>query len=140
MGRAPFAPGTWGTLLGLPLYLWLRDLPAGAYAVVVLLLFATGVWVCGLAERSLGRHDHPAIVWDEVVGFLIAVWQAPRGAIWVAAGFVVFRLFDIWKPFPLSRLQRLPGGFGVMADDAGAGVYAFAVIQISAGLGAHLMG
>lgn len=132
VGRAPFAPGTWGTLLGLAAYLLLRDLSASAYAVVVLALFGAGVWICGVADRSLGRHDHPAIVWDEVVGYLIAMWQAPRGWAWIAIGFVLFRFFDIWKPFPLRRLERLPHGLGVMADDAGAGFYAFAVVQLTA--------
>ncbi len=130
VGRAPFAPGTCGTLLGIPLYLLLRELPIGAYAAAVLLLFAAGVWFCGIAERRLGQHDHPAIVWDEVVGYLITMWQAPPGWMWIVVGFVVFRLFDIWKPFPLPQLERLPGGLGVVADDAGAGLYAFAVMQL----------
>lgn len=140
VGRAPFAPGTWGTLLALPLYLLLRDVSIAMYAVVVLTLFVVGAWICGVAERRLGRHDHGAIVWDEVVGYLITLWQAPRGWFWVVAGFVLFRLFDIWKPFPLARLERLPGGLGVMADDAGAGIYAFAVMQLTVVVSAHTAG
>lgn len=123
------APGTFGTLLGLPLFLLLQNLSAYAYAAAVLLLFGLGAWICGIAERQLGRHDHRAIVWDEIVGYLVTMWQAPRGVSWIVAGFVLFRLFDIAKPFPIRRVERLPGGLGVMADDALAGVYAFLLMQ-----------
>ena len=129
MGRAPIAPGTFGTLLGVPCFLLLRELSATGYPVAVALLFVFGVWVCHLAERQLGQHDHQAIVWDEVVGYLIAMCWAPRGWTWMVAGFLLFRLFDITKPFPAGRAERLPGGLGVMADDALAGVYALLVMQ-----------
>lgn len=123
------APGTFGTLLGIPLFLLLQNLSASAYAAAVLALFALGVWICGTAERQLGGHDHRAIVWDEIVGYLVGLWQAPRGLAWIVAGFVLFRLFDIAKPVPIRRAERLPGGWGVMADDALAGVYTFLLMQ-----------
>lgn len=136
IGRAPIAPGTFGTLLGIPLYLALAGLPPAAYAAAVLVLFVAGVWLCSVAEERLGRRDHPAIVWDEIVGYLIAVWLAPDGWLWIAAGFVLFRLFDVWKPFPIRRIEHLPRGLGAMADDALAGVYAFGVLQAAAWLAA----
>lgn len=135
IGRAPVAPGTFGALLGVPLYLVLRDLPAVVYAVGVLLLFAAGAWVCGLAERRLNARDHKSIVFDEIVGLLITLWGSPSGWVWLAIGFGLFRLFDIWKPFPIRRVERWPGGWGVMADDALAGVYGFTVLQLLFRLG-----
>jgi phosphatidylglycerophosphatase A len=135
VGRAPVAPGTFGALLGVPLYLVFRELPVPLYAVAVLLLFAAGVWVCGLAERQLNARDHESIVFDEIVGVLITLWLAPSGWAWLAVGFGLFRLFDIWKPFPIRRLERWPGGWGVMADDALAGVYGFIALQLLSRLG-----
>jgi phosphatidylglycerophosphatase A len=129
IGRVPFAPGTFGTLLGVVLYLALRELSAASYVVLVVLLFAGGAVVCRLAERQLGEVDHRAIVFDEVVGCLCTLWLAPAGWLWLAIGFGLFRLFDIWKPFPIRRLERLPKGIGVMADDALAGIYAFLILQ-----------
>lgn len=140
LGYAPLAPGTVGTLAGIPLYLLLRDLSPPAYGTVVLGLFFAGIWCCQVAERHFGRHDHPSIVWDEIVGYLIAMFHAPFGWEWIVTGFALFRLFDIWKPFPIRRLERLGGGFGVMADDALAGVYALVVMQAVAWLiGADLV-
>lgn len=125
------APGTFGTLIGIPLYLLLRGLTPALYAASVLVLFMFGVWICTLAERQLGRHDHPALVWDEVVGYLVTMFFAPAGWVWLVIGFILFRLFDIWKPFPIRRLERaLHGGLGTMADDVLAGVYALVMLQI----------
>ena len=129
IGRAPVAPGTFGTLLGVPVYLLLQPLSTYVYVAAVSLLFVLGAWVSHSAEQQLGRHDHPAIVCDEVVGYLITMWQAPFGLWWAVTGFVLFRLVDIAKPYPVSQMERLPGGIGVMADDALAGVYALAVMQ-----------
>jgi phosphatidylglycerophosphatase A len=129
IGRVPLAPGTFGTLLGIPLFLALRELSSPVYVAVVLLLFASGAWICHVAERQLGVHDHKSIVLDEVVGYLITLWLAPPGWIWLAIGFGLFRIFDIWKPFPIRRLEQLPGGLGVMADDAMAGVYGLGALQ-----------
>lgn len=135
LGTVPVAPGTAGTLAGIPLYLLLRDLAPLVYAVLVLGLFLAGAWICGIAERELGRHDAPAIVYDEIVGYLVTMFLAPAGWTWIVAGFVLFRLFDVWKPFPAQWLERLPGGWGTMADDAMAGVYALAALQAIAWLG-----
>lgn len=130
LGYAPVVSGTVGTLAGIPIYLLLRDLAPPVYAAVVLGLFAAGGWLCTLAERQLGAgHDPGAIVYDEIVGLLIALFLAPAGWLWIIAAFLLFRLFDIWKPFPAGSLERLPGGWGVMADDAMAGVYAWLALQ-----------
>jgi len=129
IGRIPFAPGTFGTLLGVALYLGLRELSALWYVVAVLLLFAVGTVVCRLTERAFGAADHQSIVFDEIVGCLCTLWLAPAGWGWLVVGFALFRLFDIWKPFPIRRLEHLPNGVGVMADDLLAGVYGFIVLQ-----------
>lgn len=130
-GLAPFAPGTCGTLVGVLVYLALARLPAPAYLLVVAVLFAAGVPVCAARARRLGVHDHPSIVWDEIVGYLIAMILAPRGWPWVAGGFLAFRFFDIAKPWPVRWAdRRVGGGWGIMLDDLLAGVYAFALLQI----------
>ena len=130
-GKMPVAPGTFGTLVGIPFYLLLASLPPLIYADVVLGLFALGVWLCQVTEQDLKVHDHPGIVWDEIVGYLITMFMAPRGWQWIVLGFVLFRLFDIWKPFPIRQLERrIQGGFGNMFDDALAGLYALAVLQL----------
>ena len=129
-GKAPVAPGTFGTLVGIPVYLLLQPLSALVYAITVLALFGLGVWLCHVAEKDLGVHDHPGIVWDEIVGYLITMFLAPAGWLWIALGFVLFRLFDIWKPFPIRQIEhRVRGGFGNMLDDVLAALYAWVVLQ-----------
>jgi phosphatidylglycerophosphatase A len=129
-GHVSRAPGTVGTVVGVVLYVPLTRLALPAYGVVVFVLFLLGVWCCHVADRELGTHDHPSIVWDEIVGYLITMLLAPPSWKCAAIGFVLFRLFDIWKPFPIRRLERLPGGLGIMTDDAFAGLYALVVMQI----------
>lgn len=132
-GHAPFAPGTAGTLVAVPIYLLLRETGLPIYLAVVAAMFAFGVWCCGVTERDLGAEDAPGIVWDEIVGYLIAMIAAPAGWEWIVAGFVLFRLFDIVKPFPIRLIdRRVGGGLGVMLDDALAGVFAALVLQLGA--------
>lgn len=129
-GKAPVAPGTFGTLVGIPVYLLLHPLSSLAYAAIVAGMFAIGVWFCHVTERDLGVHDYPGIVWDEIVGYLITMFMAPAGWQWIVTGFFLFRLFDIWKPFPIHTLERrIQGGFGIMFDDALAGIYSLLVLQ-----------
>ena len=124
-GALPKAPGTWGTLVALPIYLPLARLPFVEYILLLAVLFTVGIWICDKAGRVLGSDDHGAIVWDEMVGFWVTMSLAPPGWMWILAGFVVFRLFDIWKPWPIFWLdRRVGGGFGVMVDDLVAGIYA----------------
>jgi phosphatidylglycerophosphatase A len=130
-GKLPVAPGTFGTLVGIPAYLLLQPLATYIYVAVVAGLFGVGVWLCHVTERDLGVHDHPGIVWDEIVGYLITMFMAPAGWEWVVSGFLLFRLFDIWKPFPIRQIERrIRGGFGNMLDDALAAAYAWVVLQV----------
>ena len=129
-GKSSVAPGTFGTLVGIPAYLLLQPLATYIYVAVVAAMFGVGVWLCHVTEQDLGVHDHPGIVWDEIVGYLITMFMAPAGWVWMSAGFLLFRLFDIWKPFPIRQIERrIQGGFGNMLDDALAAVYAWVVLQ-----------
>ncbi len=130
-GLAPKAPGTVGSLVALPLYLLLMPLAPLAYGVFVAALFFLGVWACARTERDLGVHDHPGIVWDEIVGMLVTLFLAPAGWAWLLIGFGLFRLFDIWKPYPISWLNdHVKGGWGIMLDDLAAGVAAAVCLQL----------
>jgi phosphatidylglycerophosphatase A len=132
-GLSPVAPGTAGTLVAVPLYLLLRDLPIEGYLMVAALLFLFGLPACAHAARRLGVHDHPAIVWDEIVGYLVTMISAPPGLVWMVAGFVLFRSFDILKPWPIRWCdRRVQGGFGIMLDDLLAGVLSAALLQAAA--------
>jgi len=134
-GCAPKAPGTFGTLAAIPLYLLAQPLPLWAYLLLTTLGFIVGIWICDRAARDLGVHDHPAIVWDEVVGYFVTMIAAPAGWLWIVIGFVLFRVFDILKPWPIRRAdQRIGGGFGIMFDDLLAAGYAWLVLQALAGL------
>jgi phosphatidylglycerophosphatase A len=132
-GLAPRAPGTAGTLVGIPAYLLLAPLPLPAYLAVLVVGFAIGVWICDTTSRDLGVHDHPGIVFDEVVGYLVTMIAAPAGWPWLLVGFVAFRFFDIVKPWPVRIAdRRVGGGFGIMLDDVLAGLYALATVQLLA--------
>ena len=130
-GCSPRAPGTMGTLLAVGLYLPLSRLPLSAYLAVLVVVVVAGVWICDKASRDLGVHDHPGIVWDEIAGFLLTMVAAPAGWIWILVGFGLFRLFDIWKPWPIGWLdRRVQGGLGIMLDDLVAGVFAAGGLQL----------
>lgn len=129
-GLAPKAPGTLGTLVGLPLFYALMLLPEASHLVVIALLFLVGIPICQNAGDALGVSDHGGIVWDEIVAMMLVLEFTPRNLWWWAAAFVLFRLFDIWKPFPVRQFDaRLKGGFGVMFDDLLAAVYAIAALK-----------
>jgi phosphatidylglycerophosphatase A len=130
-GLAPKAPGTVGTLVGVVLYLVLSLLPVSLYVLIVAGLFGLGVWAVGGVAGEIGEDDPPAIVWDEVVGFLIAMIAAPAGIMWIIAGFLLFRLFDIYKPWPIAGFEaRYKGALGIMLDDVLAGVYTWLVLHV----------
>jgi phosphatidylglycerophosphatase A len=129
----PVAAGTAGTPAAVPLYLLLRDLPPGGCLAVVALLFLAGLPVCAHAARQLGVHDHPAIVWDEIVGYPVTMISAPPGLVWIVTGFILFRFSDILKPWPIRWCdRRVAGGFGIMLDDLPAVVFLVGLLQISA--------
>jgi len=119
-------PGTLATLLvGIPLYQLLSGLPTFYYSVILLLSFILGIVVCTTAEEVLASPDDPAIVWDEICGYLLTMINAPSGFFWTLLGFFLFRLFDIWKPWPINIVeQRVKGGLGIMLDDTLAAIYA----------------
>jgi len=125
------APGTWGTLLaGVPVYIVLAQLPKEGFWLATALVCIFGVWFCQQTENDIGVHDHSSIVWDEVAGFLITMSLTPHTHwIWIVTGFVLFRFFDIVKPFPVKQTDQLVGGgLGVMLDDIVAGAYAMAAL------------
>jgi phosphatidylglycerophosphatase A len=130
-GLLPKAPGTAGTVVGIPCYLLLQPLAVTWYLVTVTVLFALGIVACTHAARRLGVHDHPGIVWDEIVGYLVTMILAPAGWQWIVTGFVLFRCFDILKPWPIRWFdRRVHGGLGIMLDDLVAGLFAAAVLQL----------
>ena len=128
-GLSPFAPGTAGTVVGVFIYWCLKGFSPIWYALPMLAVFLLGIWAADRAEVLLGRKDSPSIVIDEIAGYLVAMFLVPAGLWYAAAGFFLFRFFDIMKPFPLRRLEKIPGGLGVMLDDIGAGVYTNLVLQ-----------
>ena len=133
-GLAPRAPGTFGTVVGIPVLLMMPTAPAG-YAVVLLALFALGVWCCDACAKELGVHDHPAIVFDEIVGYLVTMAAAPRSVGYLVLGFALFRCFDIVKPWPIGPVdRRVHGGLGIMLDDVLAGIFAAIGVQLVARL------
>ncbi len=130
-GLAPSAPGTFGTIAALPLYWLMSQLALGYYTLLVALAFLGGIWVCEAASKELQVHDHPGIVWDEFVGLWITLWALPVEWTWMLAGFVMFRIFDIAKPWPIGWLdKRVKGGFGIMIDDVLAGIMACGLLHI----------
>ena len=129
VGWSPRAPGTMGSLLALVLW-W----PAGFqglwfYAVMLAAAIAVGVPVTARAAQVLGRQDPPMVVWDEIAGMGVALFGVPHQVLWFAVAFGLFRLFDIVKPFPIARLEALPGGYGIMLDDVLAGLYAALLVH-----------
>lgn len=129
-GLSPFAPGTFGTLAAIPIYLLFSQFGLAAYIILTVLVTFVGIWICGESSRLLGVHDHGGIVWDEIAGYLITMLFAPAGWVWIIIGFALFRLFDIWKPYPIRWIdKKVSGGLGIMLDDVLAGIYALIVLQ-----------
>jgi phosphatidylglycerophosphatase A len=124
-GLAPVAPGTFGTLVGIPFFLLFSLTSLPLYLLLTVLMFLVGVVVCERCSRDLGVHDHSGIVWDEITGFLVTMIAVPFEWHWVLSGFLLFRFFDILKPWPIRWFdRRVGGGFGIMVDDLIAGLFA----------------
>ena len=132
-GLLPKAPGTAGTLAAVPVYLLVQPLAWPSYLALTAVLFVAGIAICAHTAARLGVHDHPGIVWDEIVGYLVTMTLAPAGWPWIATGFVLFRFFDVLKPWPIRWCDRqVRGGFGIMLDDLIAGAFAACVLQLLA--------
>lgn len=131
VGFFPIAPGTAGSLAALALFAFVRwiGLPAFELAMILAVLIV-GIWAANGAERALGRKDPGPVVIDEVLGMLITLALLPVSLGGVLLGFLLFRLFDVVKPYPAGRLEHLPGGYGIMLDDAMAGVYSYLVLRL----------
>jgi len=123
-GLSPFAPGTMGTLVGIPICLACLPLTWPARFLVVIVLSALAIYISGCAEIIYQKKDDQRIVIDEIAGFQVAMLPVAITGLNICAAFVLFRIFDIWKPFPVNKLQDLPGGWGVVIDDVAAGIYA----------------
>jgi len=131
-GLIPFAPGTFGTLVAFPLF-WLLQprLEPVQFLILLAVLYLLGIWVCDRTGRALGIEDHKAIVWDETVAFLIVLFFTPPVLFWQAIAFLLFRLFDIFKPGPIRAIERMfRGGFGVMIDDLAAAFFALLCLAL----------
>jgi phosphatidylglycerophosphatase A len=133
VGYFPIAPGTAGSLAALLLYAPLRPVSMGPiYLAAIAAVAVAGGWASHVAERTLQRKDPGPVVIDEVLGMLLTLAWLPLSWTGVALGFLLFRVFDIAKPFPAARAEGLPGGAGIMLDDAVAAVYAHVVLRIAA--------
>ena len=137
VGYLPFAPGTFGSMVGLAVWM-LMPASTSAQAIAIVLLFVLGSWSGSVAERHFGRTDPSEVVIDEVVGMLITLFLNPVGWIGALVGFLLFRASDIVKPFPANRLEELHGGIGIMADDAMAAVYANLALRLIIWSSGHL--
>ena len=129
-GLSRIAPGTLGTVVALPLFALLMQTPELVHYTTIAVLFVLGIQCCEIAGRNLGMADHGGIVWDEIVAMLLVLEFTPLSWQWWLVAFLMFRLFDIWKPFPIRQFDaRLKGGFGVMFDDLLAAIYAIAAMK-----------
>ena len=130
-GLMPIAPGTWGTLAAIPIYLLIAGLSWEAYLILTIAAFILGVVVCDKVSTELGVHDYSGIVWDEVVGYLLTMFLVPISVLWMVIGFFLFRIFYIWKPGPIRYVDHhVHGGLGIMLDDVMAAVPAWLVLQL----------
>lgn len=130
-GLSPIAPGTMGTIIAIPIFLLLSTQPTLFYLIFVTIAFLIGCWTSAYTATALKVHDHPGIVIDEIIGYLITMVFVPVTWYWVILGFVFFRIFDIWKPWPISLIdQHVEGGLGIMLDDVFAGILGLLSLHI----------
>lgn len=131
-GLSPFAPGTMGTLVAIPFTFLLKGLGDVGFWLVLALLFVLGIKVCGHVSEKLGVHDHGGIVWDEMVGYWLAVAFVPLQWQWMLAAFLLFRFFDIFKPWPIRQIdKKISGGFGIMVDDVVAALFTIVLLAVA---------
>lgn len=129
-GLAPKAPGTVGTLVGFPLFWLISDLSLEQQLSIIAVCFIIGIWFCDQTGKAIGVADHGGIVWDEIAAMMLVLTFTPKTALWWVVAFILFRLFDIWKPFPIKHVDaKVKGGLGVMLDDLLAALYAIVVLK-----------
>ena len=134
-GLAKKAPGTAGTLVAVPIYYGLLGLGEEVYLITLVCISVLGIWICGKTADDIGTHDHGGIVWDEIAGFLLTMYWVPFSWLNVLLGFVLFRFFDIVKPWPINKIDReLQGGLGIMVDDLVAGLMAALCLYLTSQL------
>lgn len=134
-GLSPVAPGTAGTLVAVPFVFALRELGDVGFWISLVVLFLLGVWFCDHASKKLGVHDHGGIVWDEMVGYWLTAAFIPLQWQWLLAAFVLFRVFDILKPWPIRALdEKVSGGWGIMIDDIVAALFAMLLLALASRL------
>nr|WP_230479578.1 phosphatidylglycerophosphatase A [Izhakiella capsodis] len=132
-GLSPWLPGTMGSLASIPFWYFLRLLPLELYSLMLLLGISIGVYLCHRTAKDMGVHDHGSIVWDEFIGMWITLLVIPDNSWhWVLSGFVVFRILDMWKPWPICWFDRnVHGGMGIMVDDIVAGILSAAILWLA---------
>jgi phosphatidylglycerophosphatase A len=131
LGYSSLAPGTLGTLWGIPLYFWLSRFSPGAQGGIIVLLILVASYLADRAARLWGQKDPSRVVADEIVGYLASVWWIPLTGFSVIGGFLIFRLMDIVKPFPIRKIdQEMPGGWGIVLDDVLAGIYTNIILRM----------
>ena len=129
-GFSPVVPGTVGTLFAVPIYFFISSMPSPLYELTLAALFFLSSWIAGQAERHWAKKDDRRIVIDEIMGFLVTMLWVPKSPFFVVAGFVLFRFFDILKPFPIRRLEKVRSGYGVVLDDVLAGIYSNVILHM----------
>lgn len=130
IGRLPIAPATWASAFTTAVVWFLWPVNPTLELLVIMVLLPVSIWSAHVAEKRLGHDAHPIVI-DEVVGQLIVFWGIPREFGWMAAGFILFRVFDIAKPLGINRLQNLPGGVGIVVDDVVAGIYGWILLMVA---------
>lgn len=132
-GAIPIAPGTCGTLIAIPIYLYLCTYSYKMYFIFASLITLFSIWLCGKVSAELEVKDHQGMCLDEIVGFLVTMLGAPAGWGWIIIGFILFRCFDIWKPWPLAWIDtHITGGLGMILDDVAAGLYSLIIMRFFA--------
>ena len=139
-GLSPVAPGTFGTVVAIPIYALLLFFPFSVYLVFLSFSLIVGIWICGESSRIIGVHDHSGIVWDEIAGFLLAMAPFAPSIGAVVTVFIFFRFFDIFKPWPICWFdQRISGGFGIMFDDVMAAVFSIILLVVISLIGPNFL-
>ena len=130
-GLTPKLPGTAGTLIGVLVFILMPDMNWIAYLAIVICAFLFGIFCCQYTAKSLNVHDHPSIVYDEIVGYLVTMFMVPKDWAWILVGFILFRAFDILKPWPISAIDsHVKNGIGIMLDDLIAALFSLSIIQV----------